>query len=92
MSPAPDRSPRAAPGREWAVRVEDALIVVAALALGVYAFRVPLGLAGWPAGVLLGTTLAVMAAVTVRRVGRLIRHRRGRAGSGPSRKDGGHAG
>jgi hypothetical protein len=79
-------------GRELGIRIEDALILASALALGVCAFREPLGLAGWPTAAILGTTLAVMAAVTVRRFRRLIRQRKPGSGEVPgARKDGDHA-
>jgi len=63
------------------VAVEDALILAAALALGVCAFRAPLGLQGWPSAALLGVTLAAMAVVLVRRFRRWTALRRGRGDS-----------
>jgi membrane protein implicated in regulation of membrane protease activity len=92
MSPADDRAPPAGGGRGLGILVEDALILASALALGVCAFRVPLGLSGWPTAAILGATLAVMAVVFVRRIRRLIRQRQERAGgAGGARKDGTHA-
>jgi hypothetical protein len=88
----PSPPPPEGRGRELGIRIEDALILASALALGAYAFREPLGLAGWPSAALLGTTLAVMAAVAVLRIRRLVRRRGDGTGAARgARKDGGHA-
>jgi len=63
------------------VAVEDGLVLAAAAALGVCAFRAPLGLEGWPSAALLGATLAVMVVVFVRRFRRWTALRRERGGS-----------
>jgi hypothetical protein len=85
----PSPPPRAGNRAELGIWIEDALNLAAVAALVVCAFRVPLGLEGWPTKVILGAALAVAAAVAVRRIRRLIRARRARAEG--SRKDTTHA-
>ncbi|GEM_PF-2871892 len=78
--------------REAGLWVEDALILAAVAALGVCAFRGPLGLESWQTASIMGVTLAVMTVVAVLRVRRLVRMRRARSeGARGAGKDGGHA-
>jgi hypothetical protein len=74
----PSQPPPSGSRADWAIWLEDALILAAVAALGVCAFRVPLGLEGWPTKAILGATLAAMSVVAVLRVRRLIRARRSR--------------
>jgi hypothetical protein len=82
-NPEGDRSPADRRLRR-SVLVEDGLILAAVGALGVAAFRKPLGLEGWPTAALLAVTLAAMVVVFVRRLRRwtALRRERGAADRG----------